>query len=78
MLTLLVLATELSTPFKKLLAQVFWHHWIAKAVITTLVFLIVSALSKKSAEGERTAWFSILANTVLIFLFFVVMYAIGA
>ncbi len=77
-LTLLVLATELSAPFKKLLAQVFWHHWIAKAVITTLVFLIVSARSKKAVDGEKKAWFSILANTVLIFLFFVVVYVSGA
>ena len=77
-LTALVIATEFSAPFKQLLTQVLWHHWIAKAVIITLVFLAVSAITKKAATEERAAWFSILANTVLIFLFFIVMYVRGA
>ncbi len=78
LLVLLVIASELSEPFKTLLKNAFSHHWIGKTVIVTLVFIVCSyALGKKKnlcgMPAEKCAWYSAVGSIAVIMLFFVAM-----
>ena len=77
MLTMLVIAAELAEPFKNLLKGVFGHHWVGKAVIMFLTFVIVGLLmrNKHAVSGvpdSKLAWYGVLSSLLAIFLFYVV------
>ena len=69
LLTLMIIVAELATPFKELLKAAFGHHWIGKAVITRVAFIIAGFLWK--GGRERIAWYSALGSLIVIFLFYV-------
>lgn len=74
-LAILVIAAELFPSFKDLLKGMFSHHWIGKAVITAVLFVIVSFLFRNRAPDDRAssetvAWYSVLGGLIIIFLFY--------
>lgn len=76
LLTVMVLLTELSAPFKDILTKVFTHHWIAKLILVTLIFIVVSKLYPKKQKMvgmpvEDFAWKSIIASLLIIFGFYI-------
>ena len=76
-LVILVVAAELAEPFKKLLTDTFSHHWVGKAVIMFLTFVILGLLmrNKHSVAGvsnNKLAWYGVLAGLLVIFIFYVV------
>ena len=76
LLALLVILSELAEPFKALLASVFGHHWIGKAVLVAIAFLLAGFLLKeKTSLGKISfkdlAWKSSLASLAVIFLFYI-------
>lgn len=71
-LAALVVIAQLSPAFKSLLAAVFTHHWIAKAVLITVVFVVAGCIDRN--VSEKKAWYSIVGSLVAIGLFFVVEY----
>ena len=76
LLAVLVIVTELSESFKNLLKSLFIHHWIGKAVLMILFFVIFSFLFKREQEKEadkKVAWYSVLASLIIIFLFFILL-----
>lgn len=79
LLALLVIAGELSAPFKALLKDTFSHHWIGKAVLVTAAFLLLGFVfrNRKSVGkwgDEKAAWYSVLLSLGAIFLFFIIHY----
>lgn len=71
----LVLLSELSAPFKALITGVFIHHWIAKAVLGSLTFVLAGFLVSDSGEifgrkSEEFAWYASLVSLALILVFF--------
>lgn len=77
MLAILVIAAELSEPFKNLLKSIFTHHWIGKAAVITFAFLLFGFMlnGKKSIAGipsNKLAWYSMLGSLVIILLFFAI------
>lgn len=72
LLTVLVIVAELSEPFKTLLKNTFIHHWIGKAVIITLAFILFGFLMKEKETGEKVAWYSTLSSLLIIFLFYLI------
>ena len=77
LLAILVIVSELISPFKTFLANVFTHHWIGKAVIVHLAFVVFGFLlqNKKSIlnfSDEKAAWYSTIASLIVIFLFFII------
>lgn len=80
LLAVLVIAAELYAPFKTFLASVFTHHWIAKAVLIVLAFVIVGLAYKKDKlfgiKSEQISWYGILGSLAAIFLFYIVEFFI--
>lgn len=77
LLAVLVIAAELSEPFKTLLKTIFTHHWIGKAVIITLAFIAFGFVlpEKKSRNQDKdVAWYSVLGSLIIIFLFYVIKF----
>ena len=78
LLAILVIASELNKPFKTLLASLFGHHWVAKAVLITLAFIIVGfTVHKQKLFGktqEDLAWQTTLGSLAAIFLFYIILY----
>lgn len=77
LLAILVIVAELAEPFKNFLKTIFTHHWIGKAAIVILAFLIFGFLLKdKGSIGkvsdDKLAWFSAIGSLTIIFLFFVI------
>lgn len=77
LLTFLVIVAELLKPFKELLASIFTHHWIGKAVLITLAFIIFGFLFRdKNSLGKysdnKLAWNSVIASLIIIFLFYII------
>lgn len=81
LLALLVIIAELAKPLKDFLASVFTHHWVGKAVLVTLAFVIAGFFYKKDEmfgiENEKVSWYGTLGSFVAIFLFFVLHYFIA-
>ena len=79
-LTILVLGSELLPVVKTALVTVFTHHWIGKAVLTSLAFLLVGfGYHKKKIFGVRSeslSWYGILGSFFIIFVFFAIHYLI--
>lgn len=75
LLAVLVLASELSKPFKDFLESIFTHHWVAKAILVAIAFVSLGYLLKKdklfNIESEKLAWYSTLGSLAIIFLFYV-------
>ncbi len=74
-LAILVIAAELSAGLKGLLASAFTHHWIGKAVLVALVFILSSYLlrnRKTSAKDEAVAWYSAIGSLAVIFIFYLI------
>lgn len=76
-LVILVVAAELAEPFKNLLKNTFSHHWVGKAIIIFLTFIILGLFmrNKNSVAGipdSKLAWYSVLASLLAIFLFYLV------
>lgn len=76
-LAILVIVAELYEPFKNLLKSIFTHHWIGKAAIVALVFLVFGFMlkNKKSIfniQDNKLAWNSMLGSLAIIFLFFII------
>ena len=78
LLVILVIITEVSGSFKNLLKLIFTHHWIGKAVIITLVFILVGFLYRETKifniQDEKFAWNSTIISLVIILLFFIIHY----
>ena len=77
LLAVLVILSELVEPFKALLASIFGYHWIGKAALVILVFLLAGFLLKeKTSFGKISfkdlAWKASLASLAVIFLFYVI------
>ena len=80
LLAILVIVSELISPFKTFLANAFTHHWIGKAVIVYSAFVVFGFLlqNKKSIlnfSDEKAAWYSMLGSLIIIFLFFAIEFA---
>lgn len=75
LLAVLVIAAELAKPFKAFLGSVFGHHWIGKAVLIAIAFIIVGFVYKKDElfgiDSEKISWYSTLGCLVIIFLFYI-------
>ena len=76
LLTIMVITAELSAPFKGLLIAIFSHHWIGKAVIITLAFVITGFLFKETKANKKIAWYSVIGSLVVIFLFYTLEFLI--
>ena len=78
LLTILVIASELSEVFKNTLKAIFSHHWVAKAIIISIVFFIVGFAYKNkiSTSDEKNAWRAALASMIIIFLLFIILYLV--
>ena len=78
LLAILVIAAEFLAPFKSLLASIFSHHWLAKAIIITIVFILTGFYYDKNKlfgkKIEHIAWYSTLLSISVIFLFFIIHY----
>ena len=77
LLAVLVIVAELVAPFKELLKAVFWHHWIGKAVLVLLAFLVAGLWLKNKNQllgkpAETLAWQSCIASLAIIALFFII------
>ncbi len=81
-LALLVVTAELIPLVKTFLATIFTHHWIGKAVVTSLVFIVVGFGYHKNKiwgiRSEEISWYSILTSFIVIFLFFAIHYIISS
>ena len=76
LLAIMVVVAELFAPFKDFLIATFSHHWIGKAVIVALAFVIggfllggKNPISKYSSED--VAWYSTLGGLAAILAFYV-------
>ena len=78
LLAILVIAAELYAPLKTLLGNAFSHHWIGKAVLITIAFIIVGFTYVKNelfgVKSEKISWYSTLASLAVIFLFYIIHY----
>ena len=72
LLTILIITAELFAPFKAFLKSTFTHHWIGKAVIITLAFIISGFLMREKETNEKVAWYSTLSSLLIIFLFYII------
>lgn len=75
-LVVLVIAAELSEPFKALLTAVFTHHWIGKAVIVSLTFVAAGFLIEEKKVHEKAAWYSAIGSLLAILAFFIMKFFI--
>ncbi|MBM3282560.1 MAG: hypothetical protein FJY86_04465 [Candidatus Diapherotrites archaeon] len=50
--------SEVSAPFKTFLASTFGHHWIAKSVLSVVVFVLVYYYFTRMSKGKNhwNAW----------------------
>ena len=76
LLAALVIAAELSAPFKSALVAVFTHHWIAKFVLTALAFAVFGFLLKDrdslaGIKDGKLAWYSVLGSLAVMLAFYV-------
>lgn len=86
-ITVITVAADLYLPLKNLLADVFYHHWIAKGVLSIIIFLIVGSslwIMPAKADNERVnialkilIWLAII-GTLAIFGFFSGVYFASA
>ncbi len=74
LLTLLIIASEISAAFKEMLASMFGHHWIAKVVIVTILFIACGLAGKE--QDEKIAWYGTVGSLVVIFIFYVLEFLI--
>jgi hypothetical protein len=51
-MTVITILGELVAPFMKLLTILTGHHWVTKNILSVVIFLVVLALTSKSAAGE--------------------------
>ena len=75
-LTFLIIAGDLIKPIKEILKATFTHHWIGKAVITTLVFIAIGFIFSKQDERPNKAWGNIVIQLILILIFYTIEYII--
>lgn len=73
LLAILVIAAELFAPLKDTLKAIFGHHWVGKAVIVAIAFIVFGFLlaRRESASSEKIAWYSVLGSLAVILLFYV-------
>lgn len=75
LLAVLVIVAELIPAFKETIKTIFTHHWIGKAILITLAFVIFGLLLNKTKFGgykdEDIAWYSTLGSLLLILLFYI-------
>ncbi len=75
LLAVLVIGAELAKPFKSFLGSIFSHHWIGKAVLIAIAFVIFGFLYKKDkvfgVKSEKISWYSTLGCLAVIFLFYI-------
>lgn len=76
-LAVMVIASELSEPFKSLLKAAFTHHWIGKLVITSLIFVAIGFGFGKKKAGENAAFCTFWGSLLVILVFFVVEFLGG-
>lgn len=76
LLAIMVIAAELYAPFKSLLAAVFAHHWIGKAVLTAAAFVVFGFLLKERKTDESLAWRSAVGSLAVIFAFYVLEFIV--
>ena len=79
-LTMLVILSELSEPFKNLITSIFWHHWIGKLIITTAIFFIVGfSVQKETIAGrsaDKVAYRITIFALAIVLVFFIIGYFI--
>lgn len=73
-LAIITISGELFPPLKTVLASITGHHWSAKAILGTAIFIIIGLLYKKESflgqSFERIAWYSVLFALMSISVFF--------
>lgn len=79
LLLILIVVAELIEPFKTLLKTTFGHHWIGKAIIVALAFLVFGFLLRNkesigNVQQDKIAWYGTLFSLIAILLFFVIEY----
>ena len=79
LLAIMVVLVQLYAPFKDMLKAVFGHHWVAKGIIITAVFIIAGFVYRnKTAIGkwndDEFGWKSTLWSIGIIFAFFIFEY----
>ena len=80
LLMIFVIAAELVESFKTFLGNVFGHHWIGKAVLVTIAFLLFGFVYKKdkifNIKSEKISWYSTLGSLVIILFFYITAFLI--
>ncbi|MFQ6119292.1 MAG: hypothetical protein ACE5KE_05310, partial [Methanosarcinales archaeon] len=60
-----------------LLKTSFTHHWIGKAIIITLSFVIFGFLLRRKESignfsNDKVAWYSVLGSLAIMLLFYII------
>lgn len=77
LLAIMVIVAELFAPFKDMLKATFGHHWIGKAVLVTVAFVVAGfLLANKDSVGryshDQFSWYSTLGSLAVILLLYIV------
>lgn len=74
LITVVTIASELSKPFKEILASLTGHHWVTKSVLTIVFFAscyyILEKYERKSAPNI-TPFYTGIAGILIISLFYI-------
>jgi hypothetical protein len=79
-ITIITIAADLYLPLKNWLADTFYHHWIAKGVLSIIIFLIAGFLlwilpiradEEKIGRLLKILSWLLIVGALAIFLFFV-------
>ena len=78
-LALLVVFAELIGPFKSFLATLFSHHWIGKAVIMPVAFLVAGFVAKEGkkdsvALAKNVTWYGCLGSLGAMLVFYILYF----
>ena len=84
LVTVLTVAGELYAPLKNHLKDTLYHHWVGKGVWASVLFLVgtfalQSHFKKTEDDGKNLLWMlnlSLIAGSVIIFVFYVYEYVI--
>lgn len=60
------IASEISAPFKALLVSVFGHHWIAKSVLSLVVFGLVYFIQVHRVSAAKPDMFKLASRMALV------------
>jgi|SRR3989344_2934045 len=76
---IITIFADLYLPLKDLLKQYFWHHWVAKGILSVIIFLFSACVkytfSKETLEKELSTGLNSLTlisicSTIILLMFF--------